>query len=407
MTVRLTLFGTLQLHVDNQPPLRFPTHKARALLAYLVVENGRLHSRSSLVNRFWPGSSDKQGRQSLSQTLRRLRLTLATVAPELFSQTFQATAQDIMAVAHQELVCDVVTFQQLLARTTAHEHASLQRCPACLAWLEQAIALYQGDFLADFKLPNAPAFEEWAAWLRSQLQRQAVQTLETLMTVASDQGDYDALERYARQQVTLEPWREEGWKQLLLALLRLNRRSEAVQRYHQYRQSLQRELGIQPSFTLRQLVEQGQAESLPNAPTQPAPGHAWQALTTAVSQGKVSAHDFAISQAGDRLLFVGADGKLQLWDAALSAPTEQKLEALLGQETAVTAIALSPNGRLAAAGDEKGRIICWQVADGTMVRSWTIHDGSILRLTFLPDSAWLLSAGASGRLQLWNPWETE
>lgn len=58
MTARLTLFGTLQLQIDDQPALRFPTNKARALLAYLVMENGRLHRRSGLADLFWPHSSD-------------------------------------------------------------------------------------------------------------------------------------------------------------------------------------------------------------------------------------------------------------------------------------------------------------------------------------------------------------
>ncbi|MEM7111102.1 MAG: BTAD domain-containing putative transcriptional regulator [Chloroflexota bacterium] len=407
MTLQLTLFGTLQLQSGTEQPLRFPTSKARALLTYLVVENGRSHSRSSLANMLWPGTTEKRGRQNLSQTLRRLRLTITQAEPDIWSTLFQTTAQDITGLRGSDLACDVLTFQQLLAQAAEHQHDALEACPVCLARLRQAVALYKGDFLVDFSLPDALLFEEWADLRRGQLRRQALEALDTLMVVALDKGDMATLEQYAQQQLRIEPWRERGWRYLLIALIQSNQHNEAIKRYHHYRQSLQQELGIQPSFMLRQLINEVRDELGAEVSKTPRRSETWHSFISSVQQREAATvQDFAVSQAGDRLLVVGADGTLQLWDASREEATEAAGEVppeLAGEQTAVTCVALSPNGRLAAAGTSEGRIICWRVADGTIVQDWIAHAGVVRRLTFLPNSDGLLSVGTNGVLRLWHP----
>ena len=136
---------------------------------------------------------------------------------------------------------------------------------------------------------------------------------------------------------------------------------------------------------------------------------AWQTFIANAQQlGQQAAgiYDFAISQAGDKLLAAGLDGTLRLWDIASTAPMDAGMEQLLqvgvGQQTAVTSVALSPNGRLAAAGDAGGQVICWRVADGSLVQQWAAHVGRVRRVAFLPNSNGLLSIGDDGRLQLWE-----
>ena len=47
---------------------------------------------------------------------------------------------------------DVDGFTRLLAACRAHRHRHLERCATCHARLEQAAALYRGDFLRGFYL---------------------------------------------------------------------------------------------------------------------------------------------------------------------------------------------------------------------------------------------------------------
>src|SRR3712207_892897 len=72
----LTFLGSFQAALDVAPIARFQTDKVRALLAYLVVEADRPHSRASLCGLLWPEQGDDAALHNLSQTLLRLREAL-------------------------------------------------------------------------------------------------------------------------------------------------------------------------------------------------------------------------------------------------------------------------------------------------------------------------------------------
>jgi DNA-binding SARP family transcriptional activator len=57
-----------------------------------------------------------------------------------------------------------------------------------------ALALYRGDFLADFYLPDANTFEEWVSARRAGFQRQMLDALARLAEVTIAEGRYDEAE---------------------------------------------------------------------------------------------------------------------------------------------------------------------------------------------------------------------
>src|SRR4249920_4154530 len=69
--VRFTLLGPPEVRHANQV-LLFSTRKEFALLIYLAVE-GRVHSRKSLSELFWPEGDAMHGRAALRITLLHLR----------------------------------------------------------------------------------------------------------------------------------------------------------------------------------------------------------------------------------------------------------------------------------------------------------------------------------------------
>ena len=66
---------------------------------------------------------------------------------------------------------DVAQFLSLLRTSDAHasDHRSWRTCTPCADRLRQALALYRGNFLADFFIPDSSVFEEWAALQREHL----------------------------------------------------------------------------------------------------------------------------------------------------------------------------------------------------------------------------------------------
>ena len=106
----------------------------------------------------------------------------------------------------------------------------------------QAVALYRGDLLPGFTCDSVP-FEEWLRQEREQLHRLALAALLALAAHSLARGDYQAAQRLARQQLALEPWREEAHRQLMQALALSGDRSAALAQYAACRRVLTGRIG--------------------------------------------------------------------------------------------------------------------------------------------------------------------
>src|SRR5262249_24576879 len=76
----------------------------------------------------------------------------------------------------------------------------------------------------------------------------------------------------------------------------------------------------------------------------------------------------------------------------------QQVRALSGAPAAVRAIALAPNGALAAGGTVDNHLILWNPADGKVVGQGIAHNGPVNSLAFhpVPQTAQPLTAGRHG-----------
>ncbi|UCC64798.1 MAG: tetratricopeptide repeat protein, partial [Anaerolineae bacterium] len=161
-----------------------------------------------------------------------------------------------------EVRLDVARFRELIAGAPTP------------AGLEEAVALYRGDFLCDFYLTDSEAFEDWAAARRAEFSRQSLDALEALTDHHIQHGEYDQAQTYAWRQLALDDLREPAYRQLMTALALDGQRGAALAQYQLCRKRLGRELGAEPSAETTALYEQIQAdalcESLARGP-QPAP----------------------------------------------------------------------------------------------------------------------------------------
>ncbi|MBE8965702.1 hypothetical protein IQ277_05445 [Nostocales cyanobacterium LEGE 12452] len=68
----------------------------------------------------------------------------------------------------------------------------------------------------------------------------------------------------------------------------------------------------------------------------------------------------------------------------------------------VLSVALSPDGKLLATGDQHGQIHLWQMADGKNLLTFKGHEDFIWTVTFSPDGKTLASGGHHGLVKLWD-----
>src|SRR5512136_623129 len=78
------LLGAFRVELDGEAVYGFRTDKARALLAYLVVEADRPHRRETLAGLLWPDCPDTVARANLRQALWWVRQALLDHESPLF-----------------------------------------------------------------------------------------------------------------------------------------------------------------------------------------------------------------------------------------------------------------------------------------------------------------------------------
>jgi DNA-binding SARP family transcriptional activator len=228
----LRLLGGFLLRADGRPrPL--PARKAQALLAYLAVRGGRAHARATLTGLLWADAGERQARQSLRQTMVRLRRALGERPRALVAQG------DTVTLTPAALEVDVTAFEQLVRRGTAEA-------------LETAVALYQGPLLDGVHVA-ASEFEEWLESERARLAELALEALRRLVDRHIKSGRVEAAIQAAARLLALDPLQEEVHRALMRLHARQGRRAAALRQYQSCVAVLQKELGVEPDASTRRL----------------------------------------------------------------------------------------------------------------------------------------------------------
>ena len=254
----LGLLGRFTASLDDGPALKFKTKRAQALLAYLAAESAVSHRREALMELLWPGLPPKSARGNLRQTLYYLHQSVVDLATSDGEEAVPFLLSDRSTVQVNPaypIQVDVVDFERLLA-------GSQDRWP-------EATDLYQGDFLADFYLPDANPFEEWAAARRAAYRRQALDSLDKLTATLLGVGNYDEAEGYALRQLEIDKLRESAYRQLMQLYAWNGRQSEALSLYQDCVRVLDDELGSPPDETTTELYETIRENRLPAPPRKP------------------------------------------------------------------------------------------------------------------------------------------
>ena len=173
----ITLLGTFQVTLNGRP-VNFATDKARALLAYLVLEAGTPHRREALSAIFWSERPEEMARANLRQTLHRLRSAIQDIGnpnPHLL-----VSHHDVQFNLLKDHWLDVAEFERCLAEYRAHCGRELPLCVQCLEALKTAETLYQGELMAGFSSSGSPDFELWFLTNQEKYHRQALAAISRL-----------------------------------------------------------------------------------------------------------------------------------------------------------------------------------------------------------------------------------
>ena len=244
-TLRITCFKDFRVELDGKALVNFATQKTQALLAYLAVEGDRPHSRERLAGLLWSDDSEERALHNLRQALSQLRKALGDDG--LAIPFILADRDTIQLNPKVGVWLDVNHFSAGLA--AAYRYYQRRDCQG---WLEiralkRALDLYQGPFLDQLYMNGSALFDEWAALLREDYNRRAVEALAFLAEYHERRSEY-TLARQAVTRITqLAPWDETAHTQLMRLLALDGQWSASQNQYALLRRTLRDQLGVEPA----------------------------------------------------------------------------------------------------------------------------------------------------------------
>ena len=209
-------------------PADWTYQKPRELLHFLLSQQACTKEQIGLA--LWPEADGETLRNSFHTTLRHLRRALGRGDWVLFHAGRYRLNRSL------DYVSDVERFESLLA--AAREAAD---SPAAVPLLEDAVAGYRGEFVAD--LPAGG----WAETRRADLRRQVEAALLTLGERLRAQGEPGPAAAAYRRLVALDGLLEVAHRQLMLCYADLGERGRALRQYGELVDLLSTELGVAPA----------------------------------------------------------------------------------------------------------------------------------------------------------------
>lgn len=225
----LRLWGVPELRAGSA--VVFAAERRFQLLVVLALQAGRWVERDRIAALLWPEHSLPEGRRNLRKVLFKAHQIAAEV--EASGTTLRwAVATDVQAFDEDRRA----------------------------GRLAEALARRRGDPLQAIDDPGNTALSNWFAAERARIDQDWQSTaLDHLLAQTEPQARIDA----ARRWLVVDPFAEPAVAALLKAERERGQDTEARAAYRRYATHLAEELGVEPSRTLRDLVEAPAADAAP------------------------------------------------------------------------------------------------------------------------------------------------
>jgi len=237
--VSFQLLGSVSLFKNGQPLSQFRSQKEAALLIYLA-QTGQSHAREFLADLLW---DDRTTQQALSN----LRTVLARLHKQVGDALVVSRKTLTLAPQSQQQV-DSVILLRTLAKVGPID------TPAKADALQTVLNAYRGDFLADFRLPDAPQFEQWVTTTREQIRRQVIVAYDKLGQYAIATGAVEDGIALAQRWLAVDRLDDAAHTLLIRLLLEAGQTGAAVAHYDYCTELLRKELDIAPPAAMMTLM---------------------------------------------------------------------------------------------------------------------------------------------------------
>jgi DNA-binding SARP family transcriptional activator len=220
--------------VDLGPP------KQRAVLAALLLAEGRVVSTDRLIGAVWAADPPPRAQSNVQVYVSKLR-SLVHTAGSPGTELVRRPPGYALVAPH----VDVSDFHRLLGEAVAA--VADRRWSAGVAAASAGIGLWRGPLLADL------ADEPWVAVEAARLDEMYAQCSELWVTALMGRASVGEAISQSDRLIQAHPLRERSWWLRMMALHRAGRSPEALDAYSQFARQLDDQLGLQPGPDLQDL----------------------------------------------------------------------------------------------------------------------------------------------------------
>jgi len=228
--VKFNGLGGIDIQISEGVSVKWKSSKSAELFAYLLIHKGRFVSRARLIEEIFEGMPQKNAESYLNTTVYQLRKVLESCG--LKESLLSDGNHYALSLSH--VWVDILNFEQGCRKLPVVDEATIEQAME----LEQ---LYTGDLFGDRGF-------SWAWGEMGRLSLMYTELVQQLCGALLDKGDSKTAIRLLKKLIARNELDEEP-RMLLMRALAYQKNKEALNRqYHEFRETLKKEIGVSPSL---------------------------------------------------------------------------------------------------------------------------------------------------------------
>ncbi len=235
-TLKIYALGQARVELDGKS-VQWATTQSRDLF-FCLLQHPQGLRKEEIGDMLWPEHDPQRLHSIFRSTLYRLRRVLYPDAVELTDGQYSLNLLD-------QNWFDVETFEKLLDQAERSQPAEPQK----ISWLEEALSLYQGDYVPDISAG-------WCVLERERLRGRFLAASEMLAGLCANRGEIQRAIKFYQKALALDRCRETAHRGLMDCYHRLGDRAAAIRQYQTCIAVLREELGLDPVSETQELYLQ-------------------------------------------------------------------------------------------------------------------------------------------------------
>jgi DNA-binding SARP family transcriptional activator len=245
--LQVGLFGGVRATHTNWATEIQLTRENQGLLAYLLLQRHKVHSREILADMFWGEHSQQKARGSLNTALWKLKKALEPEGIPAGTYLRNSHVGEVGFNKDSHYWLDVEVFERGINLILNCPFETIEEQQ--LTDLNNVLGLYKGDLLEGL-------YNDWALRERERLRALHLRSLIYLLQFYDFHRAYEKAIGYGQRILDLDPLREEIHREMIRLYWENGQRALAVRQYEICRVTLDKELGIAPMEDTQRLYTQ-------------------------------------------------------------------------------------------------------------------------------------------------------